>query len=68
MITDCTFLSQSFLGHCSLMNLLRMAEGNKIELGYCPRNRRTETQLHDVLLIFNLLSYFLYLLLTLNLY
>ena len=32
MITHSTFLSQSFLGHCSLMNLLRMAEGNNIEL------------------------------------
>ena len=33
MITDCTFLSQSFLGHCSLKNLqVRMAEGNNIEL------------------------------------
>ena len=33
MITDSTFLSQSFLeGHCSLMDLLRRAGGNNIEL------------------------------------
>ena len=66
MITDCTFLSQSFLGHCSLKNLLRDGRGQQYLI--IVQGIEELKHIHDVLLIFNLLSYFLYLLLTLNSY